>query len=223
WGRVPRSRRRTPRTPGEFPCVPLRVISSVQPLCRRSGARALAARILRELEGLLRAAWWKRLHPAARGRCIPPRSPVHEVPPGAAIEATLPSGRPSPRRCVARRVQGTSQSSCRRRGRRTAMKAAKNGKGSRRVEARRIAPLVERAVDDGAESVEEIHRSIASMPLDVLERLDLFKETVKDVRKVQDSSIGAIYDLIHKVNREVGKIAVEMLRPAGARKVAPRK
>jgi hypothetical protein len=103
------------------------------------------------------------------------------------------------------------------------MKAAKSGKGNGRAEVKRIAHLVERAIDDGAESVEEIHRSIASMPLDVLERLDLFKETVKDVRKVQDTSIGAIYDLIHKVNHEVGKLAVEMLRPPAARKVAPRK
>jgi hypothetical protein len=103
------------------------------------------------------------------------------------------------------------------------MKAARSGKRDGRAEVRRLAQLVEQAVDDGADSVEEVHRSIASLPLDVLERLDLFKETVKDVRKVQDTSIGAIYDLIHKVNREVGKLAVEMLRPPAARKVAPRK
>jgi hypothetical protein len=106
------------------------------------------------------------------------------------------------------------------------MKATKSGKANGRAEAKRIAQLVERAIDDGARTVEEIHRSVASMPLDVLERLDLFKQTVKDVRKVQDTSIGAIYDLIHKVNHEVGKLAVEMLRaerPAAARKAAPRK
>jgi hypothetical protein len=103
------------------------------------------------------------------------------------------------------------------------MKAARSGKGNGRAEARRIAHLVEQAIDDGADSVEKVHRSIANMPLDVLERLDLFKDTVKDVRKVQDTSIGAIYDLIHKVNREVGKLANEMIRRPAARKAAPRK
>jgi hypothetical protein len=103
------------------------------------------------------------------------------------------------------------------------MKEAKGRKGDGRAEARRLAHLVQQAIDDGADTVEEIHRSIARMPLDVLERLDVFKETVKDVRKVQDTSIGAIYDLIHKVNREVGKLATEMLGRPAPRKTAPRK
>jgi hypothetical protein len=102
------------------------------------------------------------------------------------------------------------------------MKAAKSRGRNARAEVRRLAQLVERAVDDGADSVEEVHRSIASMPLDVLERLDLFKETVKDVRRIQDTSIGAIYDLIHKVNREAAKLASELLRRRPAPKAAPR-
>jgi hypothetical protein len=103
------------------------------------------------------------------------------------------------------------------------MKESKSAKGDGRAEAKRLASLVKQAIDDGANTVEEIHKSVASMPLDVLERLDLFKETVKDVRKVQDTSIGAIYDLIHKVNREVGKLALELLERPAARKAAPQK
>jgi uncharacterized NAD-dependent epimerase/dehydratase family protein len=102
------------------------------------------------------------------------------------------------------------------------MKESKSAKGNGRAEAKRVATLVQHAIDDGANTVEEIHKSIASMPLDVLERLDLFNETVKDVRKVQDTSIGAIYGLIHKVNDEVAKLATEMLRDRGARKTAPK-
>jgi hypothetical protein len=96
-------------------------------------------------------------------------------------------------------------------------KSAKKGTGSRRTQIRRIVHLVERAIDEGADSVEEIHRSIASMPLDVLERLDVFEQTVKDVREVQDASIGKIYEVIHQVNHEVGKLAAEALgrRAAG--------
>jgi hypothetical protein len=93
------------------------------------------------------------------------------------------------------------------------MTDAKHGK----QDGRKLAHLVREAVDDGANSVEEIHRAIAGMPLDVLERLDLFEKTVKDVRKVQDTSIGAIYDLIHRVNREVTELATELLDEAAAR------
>ena len=101
--------------------------------------------------------------------------------------------------------------------------SAKKEKSSRRTEIRRIVQLVERAIDEGADSVEEIHRSIASMPLDVLERLDVFRQTVKDAREVQDASIGKIYDVIHQVNHEVGKLAGEMLGRRAAAGAAARK
>lgn len=102
------------------------------------------------------------------------------------------------------------------------MTQSKIAKREVRAEIRRIADLVQREVDRGAKTVEEIHRSIAAMPLDVLERLDLFEKTVKDVRKVQSTSIGAIYDLIHRVNHEVNKLAKELLdgRDAPKRKLA---
>lgn len=80
-----------------------------------------------------------------------------------------------------------------------------------RAEIRRIADLVEREIDRGAKSVEEIHLQIAALPLDVLESLDVFEKTVKDVRKIQATSIGKVYDVIHKVNHEVNKIAKGLL------------
>src|SRR5574338_587847 len=97
------------------------------------------------------------------------------------------------------------------------MAQAKRAKGDGRAQARRLADLVERAIDEGAKSVEEIHRSIASLPLDVLERLDVFEKSVKDVRRVQDASIGAIYDVIHKVNREAARLARELLERGAPR------
>jgi hypothetical protein len=103
------------------------------------------------------------------------------------------------------------------------MKQARNRKSDGKAEARRLAHLVQQAIDEGADTVEEIHRSIADLPLDVLERLDVFEKTVKDVRKVQETSIGAIYALIHKVNHEVGKLATDLLRRPTPRKAASRK
>jgi len=107
------------------------------------------------------------------------------------------------------------------------MRSSKSA-GNVKADLRKLADVVRREVDAGADTVEEIHRSIAQMPLDVLAKLDVFEQTVKDVRKVQETSIGAIYDLIRKVNQEVGKLAVELLdgrekRAKPARRPAVRK
>jgi hypothetical protein len=42
---------------------------------------------------------------------------------------------------------------------------------------------------------------------------------VKGARKVQEARIGAMYDVIRKVNEEVGKLAKEIL---GGRRPAPK-
>jgi uncharacterized NAD-dependent epimerase/dehydratase family protein len=76
---------------------------------------------------------------------------------------------------------------------------------------REIRKLVEEAVEKGATTAEEIHRSIAEMPLTVLERSGLFERTARDVRKVQESSIGAIYGLIRDINHKVSELVGELL------------
>ena len=90
-----------------------------------------------------------------------------------------------------------------------------------RSEVTRLADLVRELVADGATTVEEIHKAIADLPLEVLERLDLFKETARNVRKIQDTSIGAIYDAISKVDREVARLATEILQRS-PKKARPR-
>jgi len=92
-----------------------------------------------------------------------------------------------------------------------------------RSEAIRLADLVRKAVDDGATTAEEIHRAIAEMPLNVLQRLDVFEKTVKDVRRIQDTSIGAVYDTIRRINKEVTGLAAELLKKAPKAPKAPAK
>jgi hypothetical protein len=91
-----------------------------------------------------------------------------------------------------------------------------------RSEVTRLADLVREIVADGATTVEEIHKAIADLPLDVLERLDLFKGTARNVRKIQDTSIGAIYDVIRKVDREVARLATEVLERAPRARPRPK-
>jgi hypothetical protein len=62
--------------------------------------------------------------------------------------------------------------------------------------------------------VEEIHKSIADLPLKMLEESDLLKGAAKEVRRVQDHSIGRVYDLIRTINEQVGTLAAELLNRA---------
>jgi hypothetical protein len=74
-----------------------------------------------------------------------------------------------------------------------------------------IADLVEEAVDQGATTVEEIHKAIADLPLRILEEVDILKKPVGEIRKVQDHSIRAVYDLIREINERVGDLASDVL------------
>ena len=70
--------------------------------------------------------------------------------------------------------------------------------------------LIEEIVDKGANTAEEINRAVLDLPITVLDSLGL-EDTANEVKKVQDSSIGAIYKLIHDVNHKVADLATELL------------
>jgi hypothetical protein len=81
--------------------------------------------------------------------------------------------------------------------------------------------LVQDAIDEGATTVEEIHKAIADLPLKMLEESDLLTRPAKEVKRVQDHSIGAIYDLIREINEKVGTFASDLLAEAAKRRSAP--
>ena len=59
---------------------------------------------------------------------------------------------------------------------------------------------------------------------DVVGRVDALEATADDVRRLQDASIEAVYDLVRGINREVGKLANELLDApsnGSARKARP--
>jgi hypothetical protein len=95
-----------------------------------------------------------------------------------------------------------------------AKKSATKSRASRRQD---LADVVRKAVDEGATTVEDIHKAVADLPLEMIARLDGFEDALKDVRRVQKESIGAIYDLIRRINRDVTRLAGEMLRARGRR------
>lgn len=81
----------------------------------------------------------------------------------------------------------------------------------------KLTRLVERIIDQGANTAEEINRAVLDLPVTVLESLGL-DETADGVKKIQDSSIGAIYELIHDINHKVADLATEMLEPPKGKK-----
>jgi len=97
---------------------------------------------------------------------------------------------------------------------------ARAGAAPRR-DPRKLVDLVREAIDNGATTVEEIHKSIAALPLDILGRLDGFEDRLANVRRIQDESIDAVYDVIRRVNHEVTRLAADLLEGAQSRR--PRK
>ena len=70
-----------------------------------------------------------------------------------------------------------------------------------------LSSFVRDAVDKGATTAEEIHKAVASLPLNALEKLELFETSAKEVKEIQDLSIGAVYDLIREINHQVTDLA----------------
>jgi len=77
--------------------------------------------------------------------------------------------------------------------------------------------LVEEIIEKGANTAEEINRGILDLPVTMLENLGL-QETADGIKKVQDSSIGAIYELIHDINHKVADLATDLLAQPGKKR-----
>jgi hypothetical protein len=82
--------------------------------------------------------------------------------------------------------------------------------------------FVQDAIDKGATTVEEIHKSIADLPLKILEESELLREPAKEAKRLQDHTLGAIYGVIREINEQVGGYASELLAEAAKRRAARR-
>jgi hypothetical protein len=71
---------------------------------------------------------------------------------------------------------------------------------------KKSAPKKNGAVSRVTKAAEKIHRSVAGLPLDVLEQIDSLKKPVARIRKLQERSIAATYDVVRAVNKEVAQL-----------------
>ena len=80
--------------------------------------------------------------------------------------------------------------------------------------------LVQDAIAKGVTTFEDLHKSLADLPFEVLEESDLLRGPAKKVRRLQDQTIKAVYGLIRRVNQEVGRLAAELLEGLDKRRRA---
>ena len=71
--------------------------------------------------------------------------------------------------------------------------------------------LVQVAIDKGATSVEDVQKAVANQPLNILEKIAPLKTPVKGIKKIQDQTIGGVYDIIRTINQEINVIAKDLL------------
>ena len=60
--------------------------------------------------------------------------------------------------------------------------------------------MVQTAIDNGAKTVGEVHKSIADMPFEMLERSGLLDEENQKLREKNQQTIGAVYEKIREIN-----------------------
>ena len=104
----------------------------------------------------------------------------------------------------------------------TQKKASTTKKASGKIKDQTLTRLIEEIIEQGADTAEEINRAVLDLPVIVLENLGL-RATAKDVKKVQESSIGAIYKLIHEINHQVADLAADLLKQNSTKPKKPKK
>ncbi|MBF0227331.1 MAG: hypothetical protein HQK76_17945 [Desulfobacterales bacterium] len=76
---------------------------------------------------------------------------------------------------------------------------------------RELKDLIQEAIDNGATTVEQIHKDIANKPFEVLERINISGEKIQKIQELQDKTIGNVYELIRTLNQKIGEIASDLL------------
>lgn len=74
-----------------------------------------------------------------------------------------------------------------------------------RIEA--VKDLVEEAIDRGTTAVQRIHEAILAVPFDAVPPGGPVGEAADRVRAGGTRAVGAVYDAIRRINREIGGLA----------------
>ncbi len=75
-----------------------------------------------------------------------------------------------------------------------------------------IRDLVEEAIDNGARTVDQIHKSLAKRPFEMLNKIDLSGLPIDRLGDLRKLTIGDVSEFMGTMNQRVSEIAGELLR-----------
>ncbi len=70
--------------------------------------------------------------------------------------------------------------------------------------------MIQTAIDNGARTVEDVHKSVADMPFEALEKSGLLDEDRQKLRDKNQQTIGMVYDKIRDITQKIGELASDM-------------
>lgn len=83
----------------------------------------------------------------------------------------------------------------------------------KQVELKEKLKLAEEVVDKGSSTVENVHKAISGITFDVLKNIPITKSTAKIVSDIHDTTSKGVYNTIRSINKQIGKMANDMLPP----------
>lgn len=70
--------------------------------------------------------------------------------------------------------------------------------------------MIQTAIDNGARTVEDVHKSIADLPFELLEKNGLMDDDKQQLRERSQQTIGTVYGTIREINQKIGELASDM-------------
>lgn len=67
--------------------------------------------------------------------------------------------------------------------------------------------IVGSSFEEGTRAAEDIHRTISDLPFQILENLGIMSESTREVKKIHDESVAAVYNTVREVGHRVAHFA----------------
>ncbi|MBW2368983.1 MAG: hypothetical protein JRH15_13970 [Deltaproteobacteria bacterium] len=71
--------------------------------------------------------------------------------------------------------------------------------------------VVKSSIAQGSQSIEQVHQTLAKLPLKYLGKIEKIKDTTKDVIDIQEKTIGHLYDLFRSLNDKVFDVSKDVV------------
>ncbi|MBF0120069.1 MAG: hypothetical protein HQK79_14640 [Desulfobacterales bacterium] len=77
---------------------------------------------------------------------------------------------------------------------------------------RGIKSLLHEAIDAGVTAVEHIHKSIANIPFEAMEKVEPLESSVKGIKNVHNTTTHNVYNMIRSVNKIISEVGENLIK-----------